>query len=200
MFLGNKESLKNIPILKDALNDLKPHDHLCFIYNTHQQWIDVIIPFIKKGIENKEKCIYFLENSTKGLFRDYLKEEDLGLESLEDSGQLLLLDEYSSYIPDGFFNVEFMLDFLKKETKKALSEGYVSIRIIGDMTWAIKEYPGSENLIAYESRLNQEFFEKNSAIGIYCYHAPLFDPLILKDIILTHPIIIKDGFVETLFF
>ncbi|MDZ4171590.1 MAG: MEDS domain-containing protein, partial [Methanobacteriaceae archaeon] len=167
MFLGNKESLKNISILKDALNNLKPHDHPCFIYNTRQEWVDVIIPFIKKGIENKEKCIYFLENSAKGLIHDYLKEEGLNVESLEDSGQLLLLDEYSSYIPDGFFNVEFMLDFLKKETEKALSEGYVSLRIIGDMTWAIKEYPGSENLIEYESRLNQDFFKENPAMAIY---------------------------------
>ncbi len=193
MVLGNKESLKNISILKDALNDLKPHDHLCFIYNTRQQWIDVIIPFIKKGIENKEKCIYFLENSTKDLIRDYLKEEGLDVESLEDSGQLLMLDEYSIYIHNGFFNVEFMLDFLKKETKKALNEGYVSIRIIGDMTWAIKEYPGSENLIEYESRLNHEFFKENPVIAICSYYNPLFDPLILKDIILTHPLIIKDN-------
>ena len=191
MFLGNKESLKNISSLKDALNNLKPHDHLCFIYNTPKQWIDVIIPFIKKGIENKEKCIYFLENSTKGLIRDNLKEEGLDTESLEDSGQLLMLDEYSIYAPDGFFKVEFMLDFLKKETKKALNEGYGSIRIIRDMSWTINEYPWSENLIEYESRLNQEFFEKTPATTICCYYAPLFNPEIIKDIILTHPLIIN---------
>lgn len=188
MVLGNKESLKNISILKDALNNLKPHDHPCFIYNTRQEWVDVIIPFIKKGIESKEKCIYFLENSAKGLIHDYLKEEGLDVESLEDSGQLLMLDEYSH---DGFFNVEFILDFLKKETEKALSEGYVSLRMIGDMSWAINEYPGSENLIEYESRLNQEFFKENPFITIFCYYTPLFDPEIIKDIILTHPLIIK---------
>jgi PAS domain S-box-containing protein len=193
LVLGNKESLKNISNLKDALNDLKPHDHLCFIYNTHQQWIDVIIPFIKKGIENKEKCIYFLEKSAKGLIRDYLKKEGLDVEFLEDSGQLLMLDEYSSYTPDGFFNIEFMLDFLKKETQKALSEGYVSLRMIWDMIWAMKEYPGSENLIEYELRLEHEFFKENPVIAICCYYNPLFDPEILKDIILTHPIIIKDN-------
>ncbi|MFQ6069799.1 MAG: MEDS domain-containing protein [Candidatus Aminicenantales bacterium] len=49
-------------IFSDALDRLQPHDHICLIYETVEELVSVVIPFISKGLKKNEKCIY-IKNS-----------------------------------------------------------------------------------------------------------------------------------------
>jgi len=44
--------------LREAIQSLEPHEHLCLIYESHEEWVNTVIPFIVTGIRKKEKCIY----------------------------------------------------------------------------------------------------------------------------------------------
>ena len=50
----NSEFLSKQSDLKKALQRLKPHDHLCLIYETQDEWLNAITPFMAMGNRRHE--------------------------------------------------------------------------------------------------------------------------------------------------
>lgn len=176
--------------LLEALKGLKPHDHICLIYETNQDWRDAVIPFLQMGLEQGEKCFYVVDSRTAKQIRHLLIKEGIDAESVEQSGQLVIRHQSDAYTQEGFFDPDRMIALLISETEKALSEGYTALRVTGEMTWVLKGLPGSEKVIEYEAKLNSDLFPKNPCVAICQYNRQQFNPEIIKGVILTHPIVI----------
>jgi len=176
--------------LLKALKGLKPHDHICLIYETNQDWRDAVIPFLQIGLERGEKCFYVVDSRTEKQIRNLLIKEGIDAESVEQSGQLVIRHESEAYTREGSFDPDRMIALLVSETEKALSEGYTALRVTGEMTWVLKGVPGSEKVIEYEAKLNSDLFPKHPCVAICQYNRQRFDPEIIKGVILTHPIVI----------
>jgi len=43
---------------------LRLHDHICLIYETPEEQFDAILPYIRKGLESREKCVYVADDNT----------------------------------------------------------------------------------------------------------------------------------------
>lgn len=182
--------MKRRSSLLKALRSLKPHDHICLIYETSQDWKDAVIPFLKIGLERGEKCLYVVDSHTANQIRHFLKKEGIDVESVRQSGQFVILHESEAYTREGSFDPDRMIALLASETEKALSEGYTALRVTGEMTWVLKGLPGSEKVIEYEAKLNSDLFPKHPCVAICQYNRQRFDPEIIKGVILTHPIVI----------
>ncbi len=172
------------------LQALKPHDHLCLIYSSQAEWRAAAVPFIANGLNRGEKCLYVVDTSTADDIRSFLREEGVDVASHERSGQLFILHESETYTREGFFDPDRMISLLKAETKKAVTEGYPALRVTGEMTWALRGYPGAEKLLEYEAKLNRDFFPFFSCLAICQYDRRKFDPEVIKGIIMTHPVLI----------
>lgn len=178
-------SMKSYQLYK--IEKLKPGDHLCCIYKTDKEHKAVITPYIRFGLENNEKVFYIVDSYTSETVLDYLREDGIEVNHYLESGQLALLTVNESYMKEGIFDPDNMIDMLSHETKKALKEGYSALRVTGEMSWALRGLPGSERLIEYETKLNQ-FFLDNKALAICQYDTRVFDPEILLEILENHPI------------
>ena len=197
----NYEKSKNLPRdLRQALESLQPHDHLCLIYESHEDWAKAAIPFIAIGIRNREKCIYVVDTHTAEEVRQYLKEEGIDVEQTEKEGQFIILNETQAYTREGSFDPDRMIKLLISETEKALSEGYPALRVTGEMTWVLRGHPGSDKLLEYESKLNSDFFPKYPCVAICQYDRFRFDPEIIKGVIMTHPILISGNRIHRNFY
>ncbi len=185
-----KVRLRDSRSLMKALRGLKPHDHICLIYETSKDWKDAVIPFLKIGLERGEKCLYVVDSHTANQIHHFLKKEGIDVESVRQSGQLVILHENEAYTRDGSFDPDRMIALLVSETEKALSEGYTALRVTGEMTWVLNGLPGSEKVIEYEAKLNSILFPKYPCVAICQYNRQRFNPEIIKGVILTHPIVI----------
>lgn len=67
--------------LTRMLETLKPHDHLCLIYESQEEWRAAAAPFISIGLKQGEKCIYIVDTSTAEEIRKYLLEEGVDVAS-----------------------------------------------------------------------------------------------------------------------
>ncbi len=179
--------------LIEALKKLKPHDHLCLVYDTEEEWHSAIITFIALGLERNEKCIYVVDMHTANQICDYLREEGINVDAVEASGQLIILHETEAYTRDGIFDPDKMIALLAEETKKAISEGYSALRVTGEMSWALRGHPGSEAIIEYEAKLNMDFFPHYPCLAICQYYRGLFDPGIVRHVIMTHPLMVRNN-------
>jgi len=177
--------------LRQLLEGLKPHDHLCLLYESPQERLAAAVPFIAIGLKRNEKCIYIVDISTAEDVRKHLADEGVDIATAERSGQLSILHQSTTYTKGGVFDPDRMIALLIDEAKKALSQGYTALRVTGEMTWVLRNLPGSERLLEYEARLNGEFFPKYSATAICQYDRWKFDFEILKGVIVTHPLLIR---------
>ena len=183
----NEENLKPSEESIKEITDLEAGDHLCCIYEDDEEHREVLTPFIKRGLEANQKVIYIVDANTADVILDYLREGNYPPEPYLDSEQLLILTQDQSYVKGGEFDPDAMIDLLKRETEKALNEGYEALRVTGEMTWALRGHPGSERLMEYENKLNR-FFPENQALGLCQYDRREFDPEILLGVLRTHPI------------
>lgn len=169
------------------IEKLKPGDHLCCIYETDKEHKSIITPYIRFGLENNEKVFYIVDSRTSETVLDYLRDDGIDVNPYLESGQLAILTINESYMKEGIFDPDGMIDMLSQETEKALKEDFDALRVTGEMSWALRGLPGSERLIEYEAKLNQ-FFQDNKCLAICQYDTRVFDPEILIDILETHPI------------
>jgi len=116
-------------------------------------------------------------------------DDGLEVSSYLSCGQFGVMSFDETYMSEGFFDPDTMMGSLKTETDLALAQGYSALRVTGDMSWALKTPPGSEQIIKYEARLN-EFFPGSKCIGICQYDKRLFPPAVLMDVLATHPLAI----------
>ncbi|MFC1945910.1 PAS domain S-box protein [Chloroflexota bacterium] len=174
-----------------TLDTLQPHDHLCLIYESKEEWRDVIIPFLTIGLNRGEKCIYVVDSSTADEIRGYLGEEGIDVTAAEETGHLVILQETAAYIREGSFDPDAMIALLQSETQKAIAEGYPALRVTGEMTWVLRGYPGSEKMLEYEAKLNRDLIPNYPCLVICQYDRWRFDPEIIKGVIVTHPLLVR---------
>ncbi len=178
--------------LKMLLSDLKPHDHLCLLYEDRDVWAETVVYYIHEGLKQNQKCFYVVDENTAQEIRDIFSDKDLDISEYERSGQFVIANERDTYTKDGYFDPDSMIKLLISETEKALEEGYEALRVTGEMAWALHGIKGSEKLLEYEAKLNRDLFPDYPCIAICQYDMRRFDPEIIKGVILTHPLVIKD--------
>ena len=179
--------------LDEALKALNPHDHLCLVYETEEEWRAVAIPFIAIGLQRNEKCMYVVDTHTADQVRTLLHKRGIDTAAVEASGQLAILHETEAYTRDGIFDPDKMTKFLIEETQKAVSEGYTALRVTGEASWALRGHPGSELLIEYEAKLNRDFFPYYPCLAICQYNREQFDPKTIRNVIMTHPLMVREN-------
>ncbi len=168
------------------IRSLKPGDHLCCIYRTEEEHKQVVSLFVRLGLEKNQKVIYIVDAHTAETVTGYLREEGVDLDNYMETGRFVILTGDETYTKDGKFDPDAMIALLKEETNKALDQGFSAFRVTGEMTWALKDLPGTERLIEYENKLNR-FIPAHRCIGLCQYDKRRFSPSVLLDVLRTHP-------------
>jgi len=175
--------------LIEALERLKPHDHLCSIYESQGEQFAVSIPFIRMGLERGEKCIYIADDHNVGDVRNALRAEGVDLEQATGSGALAVLTKEHAYMKQGHFDPDWMFTFWQEATDQAMAAGLSALRATGETDWVQRGGPGLERWMEYESRLTQTLAHSNCC-ALCQYNRRRYSPEVILDVIRTHPIVI----------
>ena len=166
--------------------------HMCYIYNDEQERRQVISKFIESGLQGREKVGYFADTMPPDEMRALLSELGIGLPPKVDERQFSIACALDTYCPDGMFIPERMLQNLRSMYKISIEDGYAGARASGEMSWALKEVPGSDRLIEYESLINTVVREYPTT-AVCQYDARRFDGATLFDVLNVHPMMIVRG-------
>ena len=159
------------------INYTPPTKHTSLFYNSEEEYLDIIIPYLKAGLENNEFCLWSLPETSK------VKDAQLHLrKSVEDldvyfeKEQLSIRDYESFYLRGGVFSAHKVLESFVELEKNVLGKGFKGIRVTGDGSWALGENWFS--LITYEKEINR-IIELHKIRAICSYSIMELD---LKDI------------------
>ena len=180
--------------LVDTLKKIDVHDHLCLIYDSPADQLAAVVPFIRFGLERNQQCIYIVDDNTATVVLDAMRDDGIDINAKLGSRALIIAYKQETYLKEGFFDPDQMIDYLAKVADAAKASGFSALRVAGEMTWALGSDPGVEKLMEYEAKLNQ-FFPDNDALAICQYNRTRFSPDVIINVIRTHPLVIYGGFV-----
>jgi two-component system NarL family sensor kinase len=180
--------------LLTALEGLAPHDHLCSIYESQEEHFAVAIPFIRIGLDRREKCIYIADDGTETAVRDAMHAEGIDVERAIATGSLVLERKDAAYLKQGSFDPEWMFTFWADATAEARSQGFSAIRATGETEWVLRGAPGLERWMEYESRMTQ-VLARHNCVALCQYNRRLCSPELVLDLIRTHPTVVYRGIV-----
>jgi hypothetical protein len=166
--------------------------HICLIYENEQQRQKIVSEYIAAGIRQGEVVRYFTDQTMPESVRSWLLELGVELSEVEQNGSFGISIAENAYCPDGQFEPQKMIDRAVQRYGIAQKAGYTGSRACGEMSWALKDIPGSDRLLEYEVLLNTitSSFPHN---GMCQYDARLFDGATLFNVLQVHPYIIAQG-------
>jgi PAS domain S-box-containing protein len=180
--------------LDRELAKLRLGDHLCPIHDNLLEQTAAAVAFIAAGLRREERCLYIANDSPiEELVRRF---GDLGVNVAQETekGSLRILSKDDVYSRDGKFDARGMLDYLAECESAAVADGYAGLRFQGEMTWALDANLEGDRLIEYEAMLN-EFLATHRAVIACHYLRSRFDPALIHDLLVTHPLVAIAGLV-----
>ncbi len=175
--------------LEFALEQLQPHDHICLIFETSEEWQKAIVPFIRDGLHRREKILYFTDARSLHEIRKLLCSCSIDVEEAESNRQLQFLQSKDFSSSNGAFDPEVTVSSLVRETASAASEGFMSVRVTADISTFLSGQHEMERLLKFEERLDTDLLAEHPCIVLCQYNKRLIDPKIIKAAFLTHPLI-----------
>ena len=163
-------------------------DHVCVFCRGRDERDELLLPFLSEGLSAGHKCLAVLDTSEPEDLVDALGPP---ARDGRPADQLTVLASRDVYLTDRGFDMDGMLDFYGAELRGVAEgrSGYDCIRTAGEMSWAVRDVPGAEDLLTYEARVNQVMAAnpQAAAISLCLYDVERFDAELIVGVLRTHP-------------
>jgi signal transduction histidine kinase len=153
--------MQPVPLRKtglEVLGDRPWGTHFCVFYETNDDLVEMLIPYFKAGIENREFCFWVLaehltEDDARSALSRAMPLSDRHL--IEQNIEFLRSEE--CYLKGGIFNLERVTSEWGDRLARALAAGYEGIRVSGYAGWLqTREWP---EFWKYEGSLNKSILD-----------------------------------------
>ncbi len=166
--------------------------HVCAFFNTNDEEYRVLLPFIKDGFGCGHKAVHVVNPDQRGEHVERLIAAGIDPAAAERAGQLELRTNTETYLREGRFDQDRMLDAFEQIASGKARGGFPLSRIVCRMDWAAEGKSYINDLIEFESRVNHVWAHHDDAV-ICTYHLGKFGGDTVIDIMRTHPMIIVGG-------
>jgi DcmR-like sensory protein len=187
-----KTGASPIPFAGSQLGEAR---HVCAFFNSADEEYRVLLPFIKDGFECGDKAVHIVNPDQR---RDHLRRlAAVGIDptATQQSGQFELRTNAEAYLRDGRFDQDRMLEVFEQLASGNAKGGFPLSRIVCHMDWAAEGRSHVDDLVEFESRVNDVWRRHDDAV-ICVYDLAKFGGDTVVDIMRTHPMIIIGGILQ----
>ncbi len=174
----------------DIIGSINWGTHFCQFYHTKQDLADIIIPYLKAGLENNEFCLWISSNPLES--KKEFKKSVPDLEIYLEKRQIEVIHYDDWYLKKGFFDSQEILHGLIEKLNKALDAGYDGLRLSEGIFSLDEEY--RDDFVEYEKEIDRVI--GNYQIMALCtYPLNRYNTDEIFDIIINHQFVLvkKEG-------
>ncbi|MFL5807459.1 MAG: MEDS domain-containing protein [Roseiflexaceae bacterium] len=147
------------------VGDMPWGTHFCCFYETKQDLLDILVPYFKAGLENKEFCLWVVSDSeliTVEEAKAALEQAVPDLDRRLSDEHIEILNGVDWYLQENVFDLERVTSAWDAKLKRAVDLGYDGMRVSGDTFWlAEKDW---KDFGAYEKQLNDSITDRPMAV------------------------------------
>lgn len=141
-----------------SLGDIAWGTHLCHLYETKQDLLDILVPYFRAGVENNERCLSVLSDHRS------VEQVTAALRNaLPDTYKEIEIVGYDNlYLTGDVFSAAAVLDSWREKLDTALARGYAGLRVQGDVSWLTKET--WKDFLNYEKALDESLSKQEMIV------------------------------------
>ncbi len=148
------------------LKDLRPTNHVIFLYESQEAKYNVLFNYLKIGLENGEAAVYVASEEDPNQIREAMQRFGINVEEYEKKDALRIFGYRDIYIIDGKFRVSTTMNLWNKIYNEALASGFKECRVTGEMACFFERNLVPE-LVEYERAVHTVFYLPIIAICAY---------------------------------
>lgn len=183
---------RTTPPISVAGSQLGEVRHICAFFSNEEEEYRVLLPFIKEGLERGDKAIQVVNPRQRDEHLRRLASAGIDPAAAQETGQLEIKINTEAYLRDGRFDQDRMLATFEQLASGNAPGGYPLSRIVCRMDWVVGDQSRLQNVIEFESRVN-EIWDRHDDAVICTYHLSQFSGDAVIDIMRTHPMVIIGG-------
>ena len=166
--------------------------HACAFFHNIEEEYEILLPFVKEGLEWNDRSFHVIAADRRGEWVERLRQAEI---DVDDHGRVDVRTWDDVHLRTGAFDQQDMLSLIQEVLAASRDLGYGMTRFWANMEWALEERPGVEDLVEYESRLNNVL--PNSGDVVVCtYDLNRFDASVIMDVLRIHPMVILGGYIQ----
>ena len=181
-----------ISLAGSQLGDLR---HVCAFFNSDEEEYRVLLPFIKDGLACGDKAVHVVNPERHQDHLQRLTAAGIDAATAQRSGQFELRSDIETYLRDGHFDQDRMLEVFEQLASGNAGGGFPLSRIVCHMDWAVDGRSHVHDLLEFESRVNNVWRRHDDSV-ICTYDLAKFRGDTVIDIMRTHPMIIIGGILQ----
>jgi hypothetical protein len=165
--------------------------HICAFFDSRDEQYEILLPWLKEGLNNNETVLSILERNMHSDHCSRLAKADIPVQETLGNGQLKVAATEDTYLDGGAFAAERMFNIVEQAVIDAQNGPHRMLRAYGEMQWALKNLPGTDELMEYETRLN--LLTPKYDCNILCvYDINRFSGRAVADILASHSHVIMN--------
>lgn len=179
-------------------SSLGDRPHVCAFFNNPDEEYDLLLPFIREGLQLCEKGVHTIDPSRINDHRQRLAAASIDVPALVKAGQLELRDWSNTHLSGGKFDPQRTLAIFEEVVRTARVRGFPLIRFVTHMEWVLETDMEPDELLEYEAMTNELWLQPTGPVNpIICiYNARRFRADIVLDVMRTHPLVIVGGVLQ----
>ncbi len=141
-----------------VIGDLPWGAHFCYFYETKQDLLDVLIPYFKTGLENREFCLWVISNSellTVQEATSALRNALPDLDRYVADRSIEVVGHEDWFLSGNAFDPNKVANRFRMRLNEALARGYAGMRVNGSPAWL--HDAGPQELRKFEAELDKLF-------------------------------------------
>lgn len=167
-------------------------DHVGVFYRGDDERDALVIPLITEALGVACGVIYVSDGETPDQVGRQLVAGAVDVEAAVRKGQLQLIASTDAYLADGTFDPARMVRYYRRACEESGRRGYPVLCVIGEMSWSLRDCPGTERLLEYEA-LYARHFGSASAITLCLYDLARTRGEQIFDLLRLHSRVILNG-------
>lgn len=170
--------------------------HVCAFFRDKEEMFRVLLPFIREGLEKREKAIHIVSANNIDLHLGHLAAGGVDVDAVLAGGQLQIVEWNASYFHGREFEEGAALRVIDQLLTDAHEQGCPRARLMGDMDWVLENRLGTEKWASFEARLNDLMIHHPEDVVICAYDLSRFGGSAVLDVMRTHPAAIVGGLLQ----
>jgi anti-anti-sigma regulatory factor len=174
-----------------SVSTIAAHDHACLLYASDDERWDVTAAYVDAGLRAGERVIYLAGDEPAASVVEALVTAGCARAREDARGQLQLPAPADVYPPGGFDPAR-LTAIWHRETAAALDAGLRGLRVVADMSWALRDALDPAALFAYEGEVGA-IFDQLALSAVCLYDERRWAPAHVLAAACAHPAVLCGG-------
>jgi PAS domain S-box-containing protein/putative nucleotidyltransferase with HDIG domain len=127
--------------------------HLCHLYQSNDELIDLAVPYFREGLERNALCIWLSSGTLEQQVMEALRDGYTHFDRCQEKGQILAVPHAEWYLRDGRLDISTAIKHGSDALIRAKALGFDGIWVAGELSWVDQRQWST--VVAYEEAVFQ---------------------------------------------